>query len=550
MKYRNTHVLLVLCIAFFLLACKKKQTMTNKPDGEPTAKKEFVTEHLPLVYLLDYIKEDGKTVLSWKYNARYKFIKAMHLSDESGETIAEVSFPSEYYSLSEGFTGKGVVLQVENTNGEFYKADTIRFDKDEEYARLLETTPTKRLLINSNDTPYFHKKGEATPYPLYGVNYVGLRGGHSTFEAKTLFTEADYNPYHAETLFRTLKHRGFNFVRVFIIGRKADLPGVAGLPSMNQPYYEPYLDNFIDFVQRAKRYGIYVFPTFGDGELPRNQYYLSKISTVSTLDALMALRTNFTFVEEAVDTKEEYLCSILNYINKKDETLVHSILGFELQNEFALHSHVQPFKNTSGEYQAYWGETYDLSNTISRQKLADDAVIRYQNQMVKALKAIDPELLVAEGFFAKWPVGKDPVSALGIYPDRFPDDRFPPSFDVVVQSNIDFIDIHHYPLRDKGTIQDMFNACMNSMLDGNTQLGDIQAKKPMVFGEFGAFYENEPSDDINQTASRMAELTELAIDAGFAGWCYWTFDTFEQKRILNMVENNKEIMDAISPIKH
>ena len=538
-------VLLFLFIIF--VSCSAQDDGVDKPE------KGFDTKHKPLIYLLDYIKEDGKTIISWKYNARYDFFKSVHLKNSAGVEIAEVNFPADNYKLNSSYNEKGIILQVENNEGQFHEENVLSLYKDQEYELLMEKEPIKRVTIDKTAAmPFFHKKGDNTPLLLFGVNYVRLRGqvsrligDHSTFDAATPSTLADYNPYHAETLFRTLKSRGFNLVRVFLIGRSSVNPGISGSTSLNEPVYGPYMDNFIDFLERARKYGIYVYPTVGDGELPLNAFYRSKVPSNHDLSYL---RLYFPFVKEAVDAKAEYLKAIVNSIKNYDATLINSLFALELQNEYALNANVWPLTQQSGQYKAYWGESYDMAKGQSRQKLADDATVLYHNKMTEALNQIEPDLLVGEGLFTLSAVGKNPETAFGLYPGNFQDERYPPTFNVVARSNIDFIDIHTYPQKGGAPIENHFDDSMNSMLEGSTKLNEILKIKPIILGEFGAFYENE-TGDIAKTAGRMNVLGNVSINKGFGGWCYWTFDTFEQDGIFNMMENEQKIMDAISPIR-
>jgi len=526
-----------------LFSCSKINPDIDKPLNP------IVTTYKPLIYLIDYLKENSKTIVSWKYNARYVDFKTVHLKNSSGEEIATIDFPLDYYELENTITAKSVILQVENNKGQLSEKYLLDLDKDKFNISLIETAPIKRVLINTNASmPFFYKKGESSPIRLFGVNYIRLRGqesrlkgDHSTFDAATFSTKADYNPYHAETLLRILKTKGFNFVRVFVIGRSSVNPGVSGDVSLNEPFYEPYMNNVIDFIKRAQKYGIYVYLSFGDGELPLNAWYKTRLPGTD----VSYLRLYFPFVKNAVDLKAEYLSFFINHIKSTNPLLINSLLAVELQNEYALNANVWPFSLKSGIFNAYWGESYDLANGESRQKLADDGTIIYQNKMVEALNQVDPELLVSEGFFTLNAVGKTPETAFGLYPDNFEDERYPPTFNVIVKSNIDFIDIHIYPHSATNSIQDQFSQNMNTMLEGDTKLNDILSKKPMILGEFGAFYENEKGNSTT-TANRMAELANIAMNNGLSGWCYWTFDTFEQERILNLMEQNQEIMGAVS----
>lgn len=539
----------LLIFSLLLNGCTLRERGTEDNNGE------IITGVKPLIYLVDYLREDGKLIVSWKYNARYEVFKSVHLKRADGSPVATIDYPVDYYLLEEAYPESEILLQVENNNGEFSKGYRLNLDRDREYTKLLETGPVDRVVIEKEaPRPYFHKKGDPEQLRLFGTNYVRLRGkegvrteqhDHSTFEAATVSTEADYNPYHAETLFRIMKARGLNFVRVFIIGRYDFTPGISGPSELNEPLYGPYMDNVIDFLERARRYGIYVYPCFGDGDLPQNEWYRSRLPS-EFQSKLFEVSHYFPFIEEAVDLKAKYITAFLNYIREYDETLIHTLLAVELQNEYNLRSDLWPFTLQTGIFEAYWGDSYDMTDAASRQKLADDATIHYQNRMVEAVDKTDPEILVAEGFFSLDIVGKNAENSVGLFPDAFEDKRYPPRFNVSVRSNIDFIDIHEYPVIKGLPMKELFRRDMNSMMDSGTEMEDILSKKPVILGEFGGFVEFE-TGDMKAIAARMAELAGFAMEKGFSGWCYWTFDTFEQKRLYSMMEQNQEIMDALSP---
>lgn len=51
-------------------------------------------------------------------------------------------------------------------------------------------------------------------------------------------------------MFITLSKSGYNTVRVFVIGRNPVNPGIGGNFKTTKTVYEPYMDNFIAFLQR------------------------------------------------------------------------------------------------------------------------------------------------------------------------------------------------------------------------------------------------------------------------------------------------------------
>ena len=126
---------------------------------------------------------------------------------------------------------------------------------------------------HDNGGARFVHAGSKAPFFVKGFNYVRLRGDHATFDAATESTEAYYDPERAEAMFQALSKAGYNTVRVFIIGRSEANPGIAGDFATTRALHEPYMENVRDFLRRATRHGIRVFPTFGDGGIPRNAYY-------------------------------------------------------------------------------------------------------------------------------------------------------------------------------------------------------------------------------------------------------------------------------------
>jgi len=306
------------------------------------------------------------------------------------------------------------------------------------------------------------------------------------------------------------------------------------------------MNNFIDLLERARKYGIYVFPTFGDGGLPKNQWYKDRLPE-HLKDKLHSIRQFFPFYREAVDLKAVYVQAFLQYIKDHDPELLHSLLAVQLQNEYSVKSGSYPFTQTTGTYTSWWGEDFDMTDTLRRQELADLATIRYQNILTAAIKEIDPELLVAEGFFTLDAVHKTLENSRGIFPGAFPDQRYPPVFPVTIQSDIDFIDIHMYPRTADRTIEQQFNTDLNCMLTDTVTFEDMRSLKPFILGEFGAWRQHEPT--VEYAAGRMADLAGRAMDHNIDGWCYWTFDSFEQDRLYNFMSGSYEILDALSPLE-
>ena len=324
----------------------------------------------------------------------------------------------------------------------------------------------------------FVLKDSRAPFFVKGFNYIRLEPGHSTFDAATEITEAHYEPERAEEMFQTLKKNGYNTVRVFLIGRSKANPGIGGNYDSTPGNYEPYMDNVLDFLRRATRHCIRVFPTFGDGGLPRNAYYYDRFKKTGNNKNVMFL------TKEGIEARIEFITSFLSYVKEKEPNLLPTLLGLQCQNEAYLKADLWPFSDTEGEFKAANGRRYDLSDMKERQALMDEGYRYYHRRVVAAVKAIDPDMLVAEGVFVPRAVGKDPEKAAGLWPGKYKDERYPPTLTTLGDGVLDFLDVHFYRADTKETVERAFENNLASSGFFSKEMEKIRKKKPVIIGEF------------------------------------------------------------------
>ena len=72
----------------------------------------------------------------------------------------------------------------------------------------------------------------------------------------------------------------------------------------------------------------------------------------------------------------------------------------------------------------------------------DEGYRHYHDKVVAAVKAIDPQMLVAEGVFVPRAVGKDPKDHAGVWPGKTRDERYPPTLTTLGTGALDFLDVH------------------------------------------------------------------------------------------------------------
>lgn len=376
----------------------------------------------------------------------------------------------------------------------------------------------------------FFLKDSKSPFFAKGFNYVRLRaaegasgGDHATFDADTRKTKACYDPNRAEAMFSALSKAGYNTVRVFIIGRSSVNPGIAGDYDTTKALHEPYMENVLDFLRRATRHRIRVFPTFGDGELPLNRHYRERVRGKGHSNNVNVL------TQEGLAARVEHITSFLSYIKRKEPALLCTLLGLQCQNEACLHANQWPFTEKTGAFTAANGKTYDLSRTDERQALMDEGYHHYHERIVDAVKSVDAEALVAEGVFVLRAVGKDAQLHAGVWPGKTGDERYPPMLTTLGRGKLDFLDVHFYRTSGKEPVDQAFRLNLGSTGFFSPEMAEVRKEKPVIMGEFGAFDFVEKT--FEEAVNNMAHARDLALKERVNGMLYWTYDCFEQPNL-------------------
>lgn len=388
--------------------------------------------------------------------------------------------------------------------------------------------PLERIAIRRGEKEaQFFLKDSKGPFFVTGFNYVRLRaaegashGDHSTFDADTKTTKACYDADRAEAMFSALSKGGYNTVRVFIIGRSHVNPGIAGEYETTKALHEPYMENVLDFLRRATRHRIRVFPTLGDGELPLNAYYRERVPGKGHNLNVPVLTA------EGVAARVKHITAFLSYIKGKEPALLPTLLGLQCQNEACLHADQWPFTEKSGAFKAANGRTYDLARTEERQALMDDGYRHYHERIVEAVKAVDAEALVSEGIFVPRAVGMEATQHGGVWPGKKSDERYPPTLTSLGRGRLDFLDVHFYRTSAQEPVEQAFRLNLGSSGLFTPEMDEARKTKPVIMGEFGAFDSVEKT--FEEAVNSMAQVRDLALKERLNGMLYWTYDCFEQ----------------------
>jgi hypothetical protein len=529
----------------------------------------YINAQIFPVYFADVSEKDGKEILHFEWRPDYKSYDKAVITDHKGELVAELKYPLHTLDISQIQGHSTLFITAVDTNEE--KSEPVQVDLHKDYSSLYANGPVEKIMIKKQKgkNARFVGAQSGKEFIAKGVNFCGIRlADHDSFEPDIIATQAHvdrakrvnnnpasslvhevrlgdriqfYDSHRSETLMRILKSNGYNLVRVFVKpgGRGSEITNIRGLsgPADTKGLSAAYMDNFVDFLIRAQKYGIYVMPCFTENEMPDNDYF-KELSKGVTKQGIL-------FSEEGIKAKQHYMELFLQYIKEKDPKLINTLLALTMQNEFAFHSYEAPFKQLSGSYTFIDGTTYNMADDEQRRALANTAIQNYYAKMKETVEANVPGLPIGEGTFSMGAVGKTYDNSKGFRTiEGNKDRRFPMTAVELLNTDIDFLDFHVYRWGAEGTGKDVFMHFAENMKLLTPEAKELMKSKPIMMGEFGSFNFDETT--LEEAIVFVTELDDAALEFGFKGSCYWTMDTFEQTRIWNLMWENGKMLNAFS----
>jgi len=360
-----------------------------------------------------------------------------------------------------------------------------------------------------------------------GFNYARLhKGWHSTFGRKT------YEPERIEKMLRDLHTNGFNIVRVFVDPQSEN--GIVDSEKAEK-LSSVYMNNVCDFLNRAAKNNVYVVFTFP--MMPISKQY-SDLFDKKRPDIIGINQVYLT--RGAIKAKAKYISDFVKWIKNQNPELLPIVFSYELCNEAAMVVDKPPFSLKKGFIIPANGKKYDLSSDKELQKMVDDHTLIWVYNCVKQIKKVDPLTLVSANVFTYVAVHRTGPGK--ILTDESFDARFPLRPLALAKSQIDYLDIHLYPLRTTSIDEDLNSIEWNEVVKECKKTA-----KPIIMGEFGFFKENQKNIAAAINATR--NVSGEARENGFQGFMYWTYDTDEQRRIWNGKSEGGRIMKELKKIK-
>lgn len=368
----------------------------------------------------------------------------------------------------------------------------------------------------------FYDKVTGETFTPRGNNYVELRTDPmNVYLVSSLFSTSYHDPVDIAYDFERMQALGYNTARIFV--DLCVLPDCIG--SIAGGLRDDYMDNVVELLVLAKRYGIYALLTAN--WLPDYGGYL---------DAHEPCRPDFDhgncllLSEPGVAAYVRFFQDFVQGLLDRNAPL-DIILGYQLRNEVSFENNQPPLNRTSGTVTTANGKTYDMASASDKEDMVNEGLVFWANTVRAAILELDPTALVTAGFFApnvphEWRPG---------------DWRLVRTRSVLRDSDLDFLDFHPYP----GVGLTMLQQAENyGMMDYH--------EKPIVLGELGAF--RNLYDSPEQAAQILRSWQAEACEVGFDGFLLWYWDAqnwaIAGDNVWSPHDGNGEIARVMAPVFH
>jgi hypothetical protein len=339
----------------------------------------------------------------------------------------------------------------------------------------------------------FYDRQTGMAFTPRGVNYFYLVSRNSHYENRVFGVE-EFDLKRVQQNFKHIHQAGYNTVRIFI---DLCLPGPECIVQEEESSLNPaYLDSIVQVMHAARDEGLLLI--LASNDLPDGPRYAQLAD--DDADQFFSSYRNSTFLTPAgILATSNYWDDLLGGLAARQAPF-EVVLGWELLNEQWYMADTPPFSLNEGRVTTANGKTYDLSDPVQKQRMAEGGMRFYIQRIRQTILLRDPGALVTMGFFA-------PTTPHAWRPG---DTRYVEVAAILQESELDFFDFHLYP----GTSLSLSQLVENFGLPGYNQ-------KPVLMGEVGAFTALYPT--IENAARGLQNWIAESCDYGFDGWLVWGY---------------------------
>lgn len=373
-----------------------------------------------------------------------------------------------------------------------------------------------------------HETG--APFVPLGVNYfrVGKADGGKVVHAT--FCPGFYDRGFVEKMMADAAASGFNTIRTFH-SYHVGPSGILTTPQA-QEIAPGYLDNVLHFLDQARAHGLHVIFSW-DIWMPASEWWAGQALAGEAAADLRdewddaAGINGFRLHRGSVRTRANAIVALIEAVRAHDASLLRVVMAWELENEVYLSAKRSPFAPRTGSF-TFAGRAYDMGSDADAQALMDAVLVQWANLCADAIHGADPEALVSTGLFSFAAVGRGGPGALA--QDRTEDERVPGRLLALLESKLDYADLHLYAWRSPE--QGVLAHQERDLRSAEWEAARIRARalgKPLLCGECGVFanyLRSAPNwQAINHELGRqcLREHVTGLKQHGLAGALYWHY---------------------------
>ncbi|HEX6304186.1 MAG TPA: cellulase family glycosylhydrolase [Anaerolineales bacterium] len=363
-----------------------------------------------------------------------------------------------------------------------------------------------------DDVGEFYDRLTKEKFVPRGFNYIRLAPMSQTNPDlwHSTLNPGFYDRVRAEQALQQMHASGYNVVRIFV---DCCRPGSnAGDPKGGISY--AYLENVIDFLEKAKANEIYVLIVL-DLTPAEGGYDDLWRQCCMTFDGenLRYLTPGGHSAERRFD--RDFIRALIGQNAPMD-----AIFAFDLTNEVHFSVDQPPFSLTSGQVTTANHKAYDMASAEDKKRMMDENLVYWIDQQRANILEVDPTALVTVSFPAI------NTGQTAVNPRQ-----------AILESTADFVDLHTY-------------LGWGISLEGYmTRFGVVEpSQKPLILGEFGAA--KRAYLTAAMAAQELQKWQAASCEYGFDGWLFWTWDTDQQTELWNGMSENGEISAALAPNDH
>ncbi|MHB0997652.1 MAG: hypothetical protein ACYC27_00280 [Armatimonadota bacterium] len=514
----------------------------------------------PSIYFVDYFDQTGQTPTSsdplaghkfihWQYNGaqpQYTSVK-VYKGVQLLATVPKSSQPAlNYYDCGDQPAGTVLTVKPVTSDGQVGEGVDVKLSID-------GSLPVKSIsrigVVELSDRSVLIDRATGRQFYPRGFNYARLdqsASRHILYEAQTTCGPQLYDPYTAESMFRTIRKHGYNMVRTGLAAY-ADYPGVSG-ETGTEGLYTPYLDNIADFIARGAKYGIYTL-LVGAPQIPINNYF-TNLSGVANKTEYWRGNGPTVLTSAGLNASLEAFKTTLHYLHAKNPHLMKAVL-LQYFNEHLIYLGDPPFNGT-GKITAPDGKTYDMSDNTtgpaSRSACGQNGWSYYFSQLYKMSRNSPGGWVLASESIS---VGVDyRTGDAVVFTGNI--NRIQPSAVLMSQRPhvMDFFDMHMYPHAvGEGTVAEFDNLYGYMDMETARKSGHL-ARMPFIMGEFGTSVALDTTWEKART--RILKYRDTAISgecvADAVGFLMWTLDTFEQTDYWWSMEGGSKFLAELNDV--